>query len=555
MYWFARLASCALSLCALFIQGCSHGGTSTSSTGASGQTTVPQSTAQSTSQATTSTSNVGQGGQWSGYETAVNYAAQHGTVQYNVTYQPNTVLFNPPDVESALRGVSADGSTYMLDSGSSLSNKLKPGSIMLLAGIAIRKVQSVQTEGSNIAVSTTDADITDAIKEGHISWSVPMDLSQAAISQLPAQPHALLEDLFADRAQADDEEGGECGSPWSFEGTLGPTDYDLCFTTAPSRLNISAKFKLQYLGELIQAVGEGYIENLTSLGNMDIHDGQVAQMTSGVRELHGHLDWNWVGQNTGTGPISGLDQSFKIRIPGAFIEYPLVIGPLPLVLEASAAVLIHPAFTGKNEITHGKYTIDVQLSGNSVSYTAGEPQSEGDVEGSETIDPDYAVFGVRAMGFVAALEMPRLEAALAILTPLDLLTVKSVPAYNQAAKFFGQHTHSNAAGMLEKIEEYAHPVKPYAFIDLVTSTGTFTNGAMTSTLVGLPPCQRVGLVFTVNGGFGVKVNFKNPFAKLPTALTLGKVPSQATAEVFEAAKPIYTYKKTIWKNGLKCPGD
>jgi len=545
MHRFGRLAFCAFSLCALLIQGCSHSGSSNSATTTSGQSTVPQSSPQTTSQASTGES-TGQAGTWSGYENAVNYASQHGTVQYNVTYQPNTVLFNPPDVESALKGVSADGSTYTLDSGSSLASQLKPGSVMFLAGIAIRKVQSVQTQGSNIVVSTTDADITDAIKEGHIAWAVPMDLSQAAMSEQPGQSGAFLEDLFAEPAEAD-EEGwlpGECGSIWSFEGTAGPMDYDICFTTSSSRLNIETKIKIDHVGELIKAVGKGYIENVTDLGEIDIHDGQVAQMTSGVSELHAHLDWNWLGEDLGHGPISGLDQSFKLKIPKAFIEYPLIIGPLPFIVKLSTAVLIHPAFTGYGEESHGEYTIDVSLQGTSLSYSAGEPQGEGNVEGSETIDPDYAVFGTRAMGFVAALEAPRLELALGIMSPLNLGIVNQVPQANAIAKFFGQKTQSK----METLLELAHPVKPYAYIDLVTSTGTFTNGAMTSMLVGLPPCQRDALVFTVNGGIGVKINFKNPFE-------IGHLlPHLATAEVFEVAKPIYKKSYTTWKS-VKCPGD
>lgn len=90
-------------------------------------------------------------------------------------------------------------------------------------------------------------------------------------------------------------------------------------------------------------------------------------------------------------------------------------------------------------------------------------------------------------------------------------------------------------------------MKPYWYVNVVTSTGTFTNGGLTSSLVALPACERAQIVVTGNTGVGVKLNFKN------TAIfsTLGINPKT------EFSLPVTIMKRafTGWKNPIKCPGD
>src|ERR1700730_14760707 len=78
----------------------------------------------------------------------VESAARRGKIIYNVKYQPQTVVFDVAATEKALRGVSDDGSTYFLDSSQPAVRQLKPGSVLFLYGVALRKVTSLQTRGS-----------------------------------------------------------------------------------------------------------------------------------------------------------------------------------------------------------------------------------------------------------------------------------------------------------------------------------------------------------------------------------------------------------------------
>jgi hypothetical protein len=502
-------------------------------------------------------------GQWSAYESLCNYAQEHGSVVYHVTYQPNAVVFDEQATEHALKDISADGVTYTLDAGSPLAAQLKPGSVLFLYGIAIRKVTAVQTQGSNLLVTTADADITDAIKEGHIAWQVPLDLGSGTMAdQQTEADHAVLEDLFATRAAADESLVDELElGKLSVEGSVGPMDYELEFARAPDRLNIDIDVKLSRWGEFWEAKGEGYVRHVTDIGDIDIQDGRIAHMEAAFQDLQGHIDFTTQAQTQHAGPIQLMDQSFKLKIPGLGMEYPMILLGLPFVLELSAAVLVHPAFTGSDEVTQGKFAVD--YSGKEgLHYTPAAPEPEGAVEGNEGID-NSMVFGARTLGFVAALELPRLEMDLAVMSLSNIREAQQLPSthknlvtngpgYGYMVGSAAEHIYLRqviTTRLSQFIEEVAIPVKPYAFADIVTSTETFTNGAMTSTLVGLPPCQRTGLKVTGNVGLGAKLSFAH---HLPLPSVLGKT---ASFETIEAAKPVFSKEITRWKLGLKCPGD
>jgi hypothetical protein len=530
------LVLCAVALCSLFVGGCTHIGTTTG-----GEASAVL-------------------GPWSAYESTVNYADQHGTVVYHVTYQPNAVVFDEKATENALKGISGDGVTYALDA-SSPATQLKPGSVLFLYGIAIRKVISVQTQGSNILVATSDADINDLIKDGHISWKVPIDFSVVASPQKVTAANTSLLNLIATPAEAAESE-----SEFSFEGNVGPVDYELGFTphfSPPNpRLDLNLKYKYSKWGGLWFAEGNGYIEHLYAEGDFDIRNGVVQTFLCAFDGLHSHMVFNWTAETNAPPPISLIDQSLKVKVPYANVQFPLVLRGIPLVVEISAAVLFKPTFTGSKEVTRGKFTVDFDGTlGFSYETGASEPESSISSE-TQTIDPGTTIFGARAFAFLAALEAPRVEFALASILPSswnklgsERLIRKGLSATLQgnAAPFLPV---GGPAKLLHLIEDIALPVQPYVYFDTVFATGTFTNGAMSSVLVGMPPCQRSRITVTANGGVGVKLSlFRHVESKVIKSL-LKPFGHEVTFEGVEAAGKLWGPKTLYsWGDGPKCPGD
>jgi hypothetical protein len=90
-----------------------------------------------------------------------------------VQLSPQTVIVPATTVAATLRSVSADGSTYTFSARTGPLAKLKAGSVMFLAGIAVRLVTKVASLSSGFVVTTAPASLTDLVRNGTISWEPP----------------------------------------------------------------------------------------------------------------------------------------------------------------------------------------------------------------------------------------------------------------------------------------------------------------------------------------------------------------------------------------------
>lgn len=493
-------------------------------------------------QSTTTASSQAPGSSWTAYEARAHYAAEHGKVVYQVRYQPATVVFDVPSTERAVKKISADGATYTLDASVPAAAQLKPGSVLFLYGIAIRKVTAVQSQGSMVRVTTTDADITDAISDGHIEWQVPVTFSipqpvkQSRIERLGDE---LVTPVFA-------------GTTFlkSFEETSQQFETSLSFGTEHG-LDIDIRAEYKGPGAKLEAHGQGYVQSTVAIGSLDLTAGKIEALKVLMSGLRGHADLEWEGASLDAGAISLLNREFRITLDHP-MEEPLIIGGLPFVLEESAEMIFHPAFTSRGAVTKGHFTLDYSGSGG-FSTSAAAPAAEGEMKGDNEIDPESSVESPNAMGFVVALEMPRLQLALSLLPPAALVEIDDALKFQKlgALKYGKSFYKKEVNELLEELEAFVQPVKPYAFINLVLSTGIFTNGAMTSSLVAMPACQRVQSTLSGNEGLGVRLNLAH-FSK-----KLNELNDMTGPRVEFAPLPPYLPRKTVmfWKNDIRCPDD
>ncbi|HTC24867.1 MAG TPA: hypothetical protein VK688_10910, partial [Gemmatimonadales bacterium] len=115
---------------------------------------------------------------------------------FDVTWNPNTVRLTRAETTHALKRVSRSGATFTFDGGEPKIRDLKPGQILLVWGIALRKVTAVEPRGNAIVVRTDLVSLPEAIQNGHIAWKSKADLSQGIVSPsvIPpdtTQKHAL----------------------------------------------------------------------------------------------------------------------------------------------------------------------------------------------------------------------------------------------------------------------------------------------------------------------------------------------------------------------------
>jgi hypothetical protein len=116
---------------------------------------------------------------------------------YDVTYTPETVLLSADIAQHHLKTAGPDGSTFTFDAASSDVRGLKPGSVMLLTGVALRRVTQVQPLGDSIVVTTGPAEITDAIKDGTIQAQAAVNFGAVVMGPDPTHLGRDPLDIFS----------------------------------------------------------------------------------------------------------------------------------------------------------------------------------------------------------------------------------------------------------------------------------------------------------------------------------------------------------------------
>jgi len=103
-----------------------------------------------------------------------------------VTWSPNTVRLSREQTLRSLRRVARDGATFTFAADDPAIAGVKPGQVLLVWGIALRKVKSVERAGSSLIVKTDVASLPEAIPNGTIVWRSRANFGQGMVS--PSRP-------------------------------------------------------------------------------------------------------------------------------------------------------------------------------------------------------------------------------------------------------------------------------------------------------------------------------------------------------------------------------
>src|SRR5262249_60019438 len=119
-----------------------------------------------------------------------------GSGYAKVTYQPTVHAVEQTDVVRTLRGISSDGSALLFDSSNAQVANLKSGDILLLKGIAARKVLLAENQGSQVVVITRQATLPEVVQSGNIHLDAPIRFGTLRAHEEPDAPNAILSRAF-----------------------------------------------------------------------------------------------------------------------------------------------------------------------------------------------------------------------------------------------------------------------------------------------------------------------------------------------------------------------
>ena len=116
-----------------------------------------------------------------------------------VVYQPDVVI--PAGGAQAVRSVSSNGLTWSIDANAPGASDLAPGKIMFLTGRAVGRVLKLDRSGDDLAVMLGPVELTDVIRQTHLSGTQTIDPSTMRTYSAPDWPGADAETLSAAPAE------------------------------------------------------------------------------------------------------------------------------------------------------------------------------------------------------------------------------------------------------------------------------------------------------------------------------------------------------------------
>ncbi len=107
--------------------------------------------------------------------------------RFQVQWNPDTVAVSRDEAMKSLQSVSEDGSEYTFDSSEPVVSKLKPGRILWIWGIALRRVSSVGRLGGSTLVSTVPVSLPDALTQADIAFDSSVNFANSFVGMRPHQ--------------------------------------------------------------------------------------------------------------------------------------------------------------------------------------------------------------------------------------------------------------------------------------------------------------------------------------------------------------------------------
>lgn len=437
-------------------------------------------------------------------------ALTHGSGYAHVTFRPNVRVMEAEEGRKALIGLSSNEATLLLDSSNPTARSLRAGDVLLIKQLVARNVLGTELTPDGVVVLTQRPHLGDLIQEGEIRIQAPVRFGAArsAASPAPQSFYAPWTSLFAEPAYAQSPESNAM-SKSEAKGTADAyksmakgavksvvEGWETTFAATPGEgktdLNITAKKSVGGFEALI--TGQGSLSDFDFDSTINMSQSSLQNMDTSFNNLNGQMNFQWqVAKDTG----GIMAEESRIKLPGA-IEIPLseFLEGLPLYLEVSAALMIHPAITGGKEITKGQFRITYDGSQH-FKIKPGNLDANGAVNGEIQLVDHQDISPTAPLGMLVAFAAPRIELTLGLNKIYDKSDIKKAAEYvDQLADQVAKHLLSP-----DKYQDYQ---KNGIHLGKIFKNALSTEGAVYFQMIGtsassftgfsaITPCERYDL--------------------------------------------------------------
>lgn len=362
---------------------------------------------------------------------------QKGSGYAHVTYRPNVRIMGQEEGKKALIGISTNEASLLFDSSNATARSLKAGDVLLIKGMLARIVLGAEETPQGIIVLTQQAALTDLIQDGEIHVQMPVRFSpvQASLQRPDAGFFSTLPDLFAPPLYAQSPENAMAdqaraqGNMDAYKGLLkGAVNtiidgWNTSFQSTPAdgRTNLTLQLTRSEGGFVASITGKGSVSDFDFDSTVDIQQSKMQQMHTALNNLTGEMTFNWAVAKDSAGVMA---EESRIKLPGV-VDVPLAefVGGLPLYLEVSGAVMIHPAITGGKEITKGSFRVTYTANQN-FNVTSGNVNAGGSTSGDIDLGDHQDISPTAPLGMLVAVAAPRIELTLGLSKIYDKSDIK-----------------------------------------------------------------------------------------------------------------------------------
>ena len=386
------------------------------------------------------------------------------TTTYDVKVDDGATVIDRAAASTEFKSADEDGTLHFA-AGSAGAKAAKPGEVLLVEGVAIRKVTSVTESGGEVLVATEDATLGEFVKDGTLGWDYKVDWND-----LPAATYASAANeagLVGQLASIDGALPARgiapaiAGKELKFAGTVKGFAIELKFVPKPDKL----EFDLNATRSNVKVSAKGFISQFQSEATMDFADGSAEAFDTSVTGLKGEAELIWAAFQVSDPTLDEDVTAFELPLN---LPIPFAVGPVPMTMNIKMNIRVVPALSAGQASSGGSFKVNYDsehgfsTNGQSVNPLAKVASFAADLGSKETVTA-----GLGPVGFGLGVEWPRLELAL------------------------------------------GHPVtepllRPYVFLTM----NTFVNGMWTpgTTLTAdIPPCQRASIKLSAIAGYKLSV--------------------------------------------------
>lgn len=308
-------------------------------------------------------------------------------IVYDVMYTDNTVFIDSLDVQSLVRIEKADQIYFFESSNLKIAN-LEVNDILLIYGVALRRVTGITQSGGETRVETGYATLNEAISDGEISWNKEISFQDGVFPEV----QMLGQNIQLKSATA---------NGFEYEYPYGDFTYRIKFSFTDEKADVEFEISKDLAGPVTaKFLTKGSIGNFYTNTEMKFENSKLTKFGQKNPDMQGELILNLTVAGSGRNKIT-------FDFPVVLLKFPMMVGPIPVTINVKVLFVFNCSVPvdGSSQIeTKFTYnsTTGIHYNGTSVSADASV--------GDHSMDKKIAQTGASsAIATSFGLAFPRIE--------------------------------------------------------------------------------------------------------------------------------------------------